>query len=91
VLVEGARLGLDGGDAQLLKRYERWRSVDGLSVMAATDSINRLFGLEGKTARAIRRTGLAAVQRIPPLKSFFMAEARGQGGAMPKLLQGLPI
>lgn len=91
VLVEGARLGLDLGDAQLLERYERWRSVDGLSVMVATDSINRLFGVEGKTARAIRRTGLAAVQRISPLKSFFMAQARGQGGAMPRLLQGLPL
>ena len=34
VLVEGARLGLDLGDAQLLARYERWRSLDTLMVAA---------------------------------------------------------
>lgn len=90
VLADGARTGLDLGDAALLARYEKWRSFDALAVMTATDSINRLFGVEGKAARNVRRFGLAAVQRISPLKSFFMAEARGQGGALPKLLQGLP-
>ena len=38
VLVEGARLGLDLGDAQLLARYERWRSLDTFMVAMATDS-----------------------------------------------------
>ena len=38
VLVEGARLGLDLGDRQLLDRYQRWRSLDSLSVAFATDS-----------------------------------------------------
>lgn len=91
VLIEGARMGLDAGDAQLLARYESWRSLDGLSVMVATDTINRLFGVEGQTARTLRRAGMAAVQRISPLKAFFMSEARGQGGDLPKLLQGLPV
>ena len=38
VLVEGARLGLDLGDRQLLDRYQRWRSLDALSVAFATDT-----------------------------------------------------
>ncbi|MFM2099667.1 MAG: hypothetical protein RLZZ366_1206 [Pseudomonadota bacterium] len=91
VLVDGARLGLDLGDAQLLTRYERWRSLDSLLVSVATDSLTRLFGIPGKTASAVRRLGLGAVQRISPLKSVFMAEARGTSGALPKLLQGVGV
>jgi 2-octaprenyl-6-methoxyphenol hydroxylase len=91
VLVDGARLGLDLGDAQLLTRYERWRSLDSLLVSVATDSLTRLFGIPGKSASAVRRLGLGAVQRISPLKSVFMAEARGTSGALPKLLQGVGV
>jgi 2-octaprenyl-6-methoxyphenol hydroxylase len=88
VLVDGARLGLDPGDAQLLVRYQRWRSLDTLSVSVATDVLNRLFALPGPAARAVRRFGLAGVQRTSPLKQFFMAEARGMNGDLPRLLQG---
>ena len=91
VLVEGARLGLDLGDAQLLKRYERWRSLDTFMVAASTDSLARLVGIRGDAASAVRRVGLSAVQRISPLKSFFMAEARGEFGDKPKLLSGLTV
>jgi 2-octaprenyl-6-methoxyphenol hydroxylase len=91
VLVEGARLGLDLGDAQLLARYERWRSLDTFMVAAATDGLTRLYGLPGRTASAVRRFGMAAVQRFGPLKDRFMAEARGESGELPLLLRGLPI
>jgi len=91
VIVTGARLGLDLGDAQVLARYERWRSLDTFMVAASTDGLTRLFGVKGRTASAIRRFGLGAVQRIPPLKARFMAEARGESGDLPKLLQGMMI
>lgn len=91
VLVEGVRLGLDLGDAQLLSRYERWRSVNSMLVAVATDTLTRLFGIPGKPASMIRRFGLGAVQRVAPLKSLFMAEARGTSGALPRLLQGLEV
>ena len=91
VLVDGMRLGLDFGDAQLLDRYGRWRSIDTLLVAASTDGLNRLFSIPGKTASAVRRFGMAMVQRATPAKAFFMAEARGESGALPKLLQGVSI
>jgi len=91
VLVEGIRIGLDPGDAQLLARYQRWRSLDSFMVAASTDGLTRLFGLPGRTARTVRRLGLGAVQRIGPLKARFMAEARGETGTLPKLLQGFTI
>lgn len=87
VLEEGRRLGLDPGDAQMLGRYENWRALDSLMVMSATDSLTRLFGIPGKGASAIRRMGMAGVQRSGLLKRWFMDEARGVSGKLPALLQ----
>jgi 2-octaprenyl-6-methoxyphenol hydroxylase len=91
VLVEGARIGLDLGDAQLLARYERWRSLDTMMVAAATDGLTRLYGIPGRTASAVRRFGMGAVQRLGPVKNWLMSEARGENGDLPLLLRGLTI
>ena len=91
VLVEGARLGLDLGDQQLLSRYQRWRSLDALSVAFATDSLTRVYGIPGATASAIRRFGMGLVGRISPVRNRMMSEARGTSGQLPLLLRGLPI
>lgn len=87
VLVEGARLGLDPGDPELLKRYETWRGLDSFMVALATDGLTRLFGVPTGAASAVRRLGMAAVQRTPLLKTFFMDEARGVSGDLPELLK----
>ena len=73
VLVEGARLGLDLGDRQLLDRYQRWRSLDALSVAFATDSLTRIYGIPGEAASAIRRFGMGLVGRISPLRNRLMS------------------
>jgi 2-octaprenyl-6-methoxyphenol hydroxylase len=91
VLVDGARLGLDLGDAQLLDRYQRWRSLDSLSVAFATDTLTRLYGVPGATASAVRRFGMRLVGKISPLRDRLMNEARGTSGELPLLLRGLPI
>ena len=91
VLVEGARLGLDLGDKQLLDRYQRWRSLDALSVAFATDSLTRMYAVPGRTASAVRRFGMSLIDRIGPVKNRMMSEARGTSGDLPLLLRGLPI
>ena len=91
VLVEGARLGLDLGDRQLLDRYERWRGLDTLMVAMATDGLTRLFGIPGRLPSAVRRFGMAVTGRIAPLRNRLAAEARGTTGDLPLLLRGLPI
>ena len=91
VLVEGSRLGLDLGDKQLLDRYQRWRSLDALSVAVATDSLTRIYGIPGKTASAVRRFGMGMIDRLSPIKNKVMSEARGASGELPLLLRGLPI
>ena len=91
VLVESARIGLDLGDRQLLDRYQRWRSLDSLSVAVATDSLTRIYGVPGKTASAVRRFGMGLIERISPIRNRLMSEARGTSGDLPLLLRGLPI
>jgi 2-octaprenyl-6-methoxyphenol hydroxylase len=91
VLVEGARLGLDLGDRQLLDRYQRWRSLDTLMVAMATDGLTRIYGVPGRTASAVRRFGMGLIDRIAPIKERLMAEARGTSGDLPLLLRGLEI
>ncbi len=87
VLEEGRRIGLDPGDHQLLMRYENWRGLDAFMVAGATDTLTRLFGVKGKTASAVRRFGMGAVQRSGALKHWFMDEARGVSGDLPELLR----
>ena len=91
VLVDGARLGLDLGDRQLLDRYQRWRGLDTFMVALATDSLTRIYGVPGKTASRVRRLGMGLIDRIGPVKQRLMAEARGTSGDLPLLLRGLPI
>lgn len=87
VIADGAHIGLDPGDHQLLKRYENWRGLDAFMVALATDSLTRLFGVPGPAASAIRRLGMVGVQRSGILKNWFMDEARGVSGDLPELLR----
>ena len=88
VLTEASRIGEDLGAAAVAERYEQWRRADNSAVAFATDSLARLFSIPGKSAAMVRRTGLAAVNRIPPLRKAFMSVARGEAGQLPPLLRG---
>jgi 2-octaprenyl-6-methoxyphenol hydroxylase len=88
VLVDTKRLGLDIGAADTLERYARWRRTDNLTMVAATDLLNRLFSNDVRPLRLIRDLGLAAVNRTPPLRRFFVRHAMGMVGDLPKLIRG---
>jgi 2-octaprenyl-6-methoxyphenol hydroxylase len=88
VIADAARLGLDPGNADVLERYQRWRRFDTMAMGIATDSLNRLFSNESDMLRALRDLGLGLVERMPPLKRFFIREAAGFTGDIPKLLRG---
>ena len=90
-IVEARRLGLDPGSATVLRRYERWRRFDNLMLIAVTDGLNRLFSNDIGPIRLARDLGLAAVDRLPAAKRFFMRHAMGLVGDLPRLLEGRPL
>ena len=87
-IVDARRLGLDVGVGEALERYARWRRVDNLLLIAATDSLNRLFANDIAPLRLARDLGLAAADRMPALKRFFMRHAMGLVGELPRLVRG---
>ena len=87
-LVDAKRLGLDLGAPDVLAGYPRWRRFDTLALTAVTDSLNRLFSNDIGPLRLARDLGLAAVNRMPPLKRLFMRHAMGLVGDLPRLVRG---
>ena len=87
-ITDAARLGLDPGGADVLERYQRWRRFDTLAMGIATDGLNRLFSNRSDLLRLVRDLGLGLVDRLPALKDFFIREAAGLTGEVPKLLRG---
>lgn len=67
----------DPGDLVLLRRYERARAEPLALMRWTTDGLNRLFANEDPWVRRLRNTGLAAVERIAPLKRALIRHALG--------------
>jgi 2-octaprenyl-6-methoxyphenol hydroxylase len=88
VIVDAARLGLDPGSLAVLDRYQRWRRFDTMAMGVATDGLNRLFSNQSDVLRLARDVGIGVVDRLPALKRFFIREAAGLVGDVPKLLRG---
>jgi 2-octaprenyl-6-methoxyphenol hydroxylase len=88
VAIDAARLGLDIGSLDVLKRYERWRRFDSFTLAASTDALNRLFSNDIAPLRIARDLGMGIVDGIGPLRRFFMRHAGGDIGKLPRLLKG---
>jgi 2-octaprenyl-6-methoxyphenol hydroxylase len=88
VVVDAARLGLDHGEGDVLARYARWRRFDALALVSITDGLNRLFANDILPVHLAREAGLGMVDRIPPLKRFFMRHAAGLLGDLPRTMRG---
>ena len=91
VLADAHRLGLDIGQSTILERYVRWRRFDNLLMLGLTDALVRLFSNDVAPVRMARDLGLAAVNRLGPMKRFFMRHAMGTVGELPRLLRGQPL
>ena len=58
-------------------------------LIAVTDSLNRLFSNDIAPLRLARDLGLAAVDRLPPVKRLLMRHAMGAAGPRPRLPTGV--
>lgn len=91
VLVEAVRNGEDIGAEAVLERYARWRRFDTVTNALAFDAFVRIFSNDNPLMRLARGAGLAVVNQIAPARRFFMHEAGGGVGDLPKLLRGVSL
>lgn len=87
LLIEQHQKRGDLGSAEVLEHYQRWRKFDSVSMTASTDLLNRLFSNNSPSLAFLRRTGMKMVERMPPLKHFFMRHAMGLIGDLPKMME----
>lgn len=90
-LADAGRRGEDIGAEAVVERYAAWRRFDTVALAGATDVFTRLFSNDFPPLRLARGLGLAAVNRIGPARRFFMSEAGGAVGDLPRLLRGEPV
>lgn len=88
VIVEASRLGEDFGSETVLERYAGWRRFDTNTLAAGMDAFVWLFSNDNPLIRLVRGVGMAAINRIGPARRFFMHEAGGAVGELPRLLRG---
>ena len=88
VVIAAASLGQDIGAADVLQRYQRWRRFDSVTMAFTMDAFNRLFSNDIAPLRLARDLGMGLVDKIGPLRRYFMREAGGDTGKLPSLMQG---
>lgn len=82
------RTGRDVSDDAALGRYQRRRRGENLLMQQAMRGFQGLFGRRELPVRLLRNTGLRWVNRLPPMRRFFVHQALGRGGDLPVLARG---
>ena len=87
VVADALHLGLDFGTVGVGENYQAWRRFDNLTAALMMDALNRLFSNSSPSLRQIRDMGLGLVENSAMAKRFFMKEAAGSAGNLPKLMR----
>jgi 2-octaprenylphenol hydroxylase len=70
---------------KVLRRYERWRKAENMSMFIMVDQIQRLFGWQQPGMQWLRMLGMSTVQQLSPLKNLIIEHAMGNRGDLPAL------
>lgn len=73
-----------------LRRYERWRKGDNLTMMYAMDALKYTYGVSWRPFDFARASGMNWINKTVPVKNFFTRYAMGLRGDLPKLAYGWP-
>jgi 2-octaprenyl-6-methoxyphenol hydroxylase len=87
-VIEAVAAGADPGGAAVLARYQARARPDAMLMLGATHALEKLFGTDFGPVRLARRLGIAAVDRLPPLKRAFAERAMGMKPGQAGLLGG---
>jgi 2-octaprenyl-6-methoxyphenol hydroxylase len=77
LIKENMEVGLDIADGSMLERYQRERFIDNRQMIFATNFFTHLFSNDKKIVTIARRIGIKAVDKISPIKKFFIKRAMG--------------
>ncbi len=69
--------GGDTGSRKMLETFQRQRRFDTMTMLAATENLNRLFSNGFPPLSLVRKLGIRVVEKLPPAKRFFMKQAMG--------------
>ena len=89
VIAAAAKRGRNFFERPVLRRYERWRRGHNTMVHSAMNGFFWLFGSDVPGVRSLRNVGLAATNKIDPLKRLIMRHACGLTGDLPQLARAL--
>jgi len=85
VLLQAHQKGEDIGDLRVLRRYERWRKLENLTILGFTDFLDRCFSNNWLPLVVIRRIGLWLMRTLRPFKYLALRLMTGQTGRSPQL------
>src|SRR6185295_13554842 len=77
----------DAGNRALLRRYERARREDILTMTAATHGLQRLFNNPVAPLAWMRNLGLDLTDRMAPMKALLVRHALGKAQSTDELVQ----
>lgn len=70
---------------KVLRRYERWRRSENISMLAMVDHIQRLFATQQPVLTWMRNTGMGMMEKLPPVKHHVIQYAMGVRGDLPRI------
>jgi 2-octaprenylphenol hydroxylase len=85
VIEQAIKNGQPFNSCKVLRKYERWRKAENISMLVMVDQIQRLFGSNNHWLKWMRNTGMHWFDQISPVKHQIIDYAMGLHGDLPRI------